>query len=418
VKSRDKQWLWLALSVVVSLVSWSYMHRILLPWEQYVNVTRGQLKQQLGDLYPRWVGTRELLLNRRNPYGPEVSHEIQIGFYGHTIEQTYDRPPSEIVDEQRFVYPLYVVLLLAPTVHLDFAHLQAWAPVVLALLTAASLWLWMLVIRWRPPVSLVISLSLFVLATPQIAQGLRLRQFGLLVAFLVALATWCVTRERYVLAGILLAFSTVKPQMVFLLIAWFLLWSLGDFRARWRLFAGFAITTGLLIGAGEILLPGWPVQFLHGLNAYRHYFPTTSPLRLLLGDWAGGGLSILIVVALIAFGWKNRRASHDSDDFLDTLSFVLIVTTLVLPLLTPYNQVLLLLPGVLLLRDWQSISRAGRLLFASLVAWPWILSLVLLLHQPAVESTSRLPLLPSSLVLFFPFLICGLMLVRPQYAVG
>ncbi len=53
-----------------------------------------------------------------------------MGFYGHPIDQTYDKPASEIVDEQRFVYPLYVVLLLAPTVHLDFRATSSLGPSV------------------------------------------------------------------------------------------------------------------------------------------------------------------------------------------------------------------------------------------------------------------------------------------------
>ena len=138
-----KPWLWFLLAVAASTVSWSYMHRVLLPWEYYVNVQRGQLKAQMGDLYPRWVGTRELLLNSRNPYGKEVSSEIQMGFYGRPIEQSYDKPASEIIDEQRFVYPVYVVLLLAPTLHVDFSVLQIWTPWVFGALTAIGVWLWM-----------------------------------------------------------------------------------------------------------------------------------------------------------------------------------------------------------------------------------------------------------------------------------
>lgn len=409
-----RHWLWLALSVITCAISWSYMHRILLPWEQYVNVTHGRLKAQMGDLYPRWVGTRELLINKRDPYGPEVSHQIQMAFYGHTIDQNYQQPASEIVDEQRFVYPIYVVFLLAPTMHVEFDQLQIWAPVILAALTCVSVWLWMGVLRWRPRAWLAISIAFFILANPQVAQGLRLRQFGLLVAFLIALAAWCITRRQYLLAGILLAFSTVKPQMVLLLIAFFLLWSLAEFRTRWRLIAGFAGTLSVLIGLGEVLLPGWPIEFLNGLEAYRRYFPTTSPLRLLLGDWAGGALSILIVFGLFAFAWRNRKASPDSMDFIETLSLVLIVTALVLPLLTPYNQVLLLLPTMLILRDWKNIPRVGQIAFSALVVWPWATGLILLAHPPSIESTSRLPLLPASIALLYPFLVSGLMFVCLQ----
>ncbi len=414
MNQHPRLWLWLPLSIVACAVSWSYMHRVLLPWEYYVNVKQGRVKAQMGDLYPRWVGTRELLLHGRNPYGTEVSHEIQMAFYGHSIEQSYDKPESEIIDEQRFVYPVYVVLLLAPTVHADFGQLQTWAPAVLAGLTAVGIWLWLGVLRWRPPPLVRLSLILLVLSSPQIAQGLRLRQFGLLVAFLVALATWCVTRQHYFMAGVLLALSTIKPQMVALCLVWFLVWSLGNWRKRWRLAVGFGIAFGILAGAGELLLPGWPRYFLEGLDAYRRYFPTTSPLRLILGNWMGGALSALIVIALLAAAWKSRKVEGNSAEFAQVLALFLIATTLVLPLVTPYNQVLLLLPLLMLVRDWHSLPGWGRMGWIALLTWPWISSLVMLADPPRLDSMSRLPLLPSALVLLFPFVVPLLMFFRRQ----
>ena len=409
-----KNWLWLVLGVVASAVSWTYMHRVLLPWEYYLDVSHGRLKAPMGDLYPRWVGTRELLLNGRNPYGAEVSHEIQTAFYGHAIEQSYDKPESEIVDEQRFVYPVYVVFLLAPTVRADFARLQEWTPVVLGALTAISVWLWMEVLRWRPPPLVFVALALFVLSSPQIAQGLRLRQFGLLVAFLLALASWCVVRRRYFVAGVLLAVATIKPQMVALCLVWFLIWTLGDWKKRWPLVAGFGMVLAALVGAGEWLLPGWPRYFLEGLAAYRKYFPTTSPLRLILGDWMGGVLSVLAMAALLAFAWGKRKVGLGSPEFVQVLALFFVGTTLVLPLLTPYNQVLLLLPVLMLIREWRSLPRWGSIAFALLVAWPLVVSQVMLVHPPQLESMHRTPLLPSALVLLFPFLLLWFVLARRQ----
>lgn len=413
-----RNWLWLVLAVTASTISWAYVHRVLLPWEYYVNVQQGRMKEQMGDLYPRWVGTRELLLNGRNPYAKEVSHQIQMAFYGHPIEQTYDKPASEIIDEQRFVYPLYVVLLLAPTVHTDFAVLEAWSPVVLALLTAISVWIWLELARWRPPLLAIAALVLFVLSSPQITQGLRLRQLGLLVAFLLALASWCVTRNRYFLAGVLLALSTIKPQMMVLCLLWLLIWSAGEWKKRWPLAAGFGIAFALLVGAAELLLPGWPRYFIEGLDPYRKYVTTaTSPFWLLLGHWVGSALSVLVVAALLALAWRKRRVAADSPEFVQMLALFLIAATLVLPLMAPFNQVLLLLPVMMLLRDWNRLPRLGRSAFTLLAAWPWIASLVLLAHPPRLDSVSRLPLLPAALVLLLPFLVSWLMLVRkPQTA--
>jgi hypothetical protein len=397
-------------ALIASATAWSYMQRVLLPWEEHVNVKPGKLKAEMGDLYPRWVGTRELLLSGRNPYGKEVSSEIQMGFYGHAIDQTYDKPASEIVDEQRFVYPLYVVLLLAPTVHLDFAHLQMWAPVIFEALTVISVWLWIGVVRWRPPPLVTASLVLLVASSPQVAQGLRLRQIGLFVAFLVALAAWLVTREHYFAGGALLAIATIKPQMVVLCIAWFLLWSFGSWKRRWPLAAGFGSALAILVGAGEMLLPGWPRFFLEGLEAYRMYFPTISPLRLILGNWIGWALSILIVIVLFVFSWLNRKASANSPEFVEGLAAVFITTALVLPLVTPYNQVLLLMPVILVLRDWAKVPRIAKIAFAGLAASTWIIELAMLAHPAPMDAMNRYPLLPS--LVAFPFVVAVLILIR------
>ncbi len=412
-----KPWLWFLLAIAASAISWSYSHRILIPWDYNVNLQRIGLQTDMGDLYPRWVGTREVWLEHRNPYSEYVSHEIQMGFYGHPIEQSFDKPPGAttppIIDEQRFAYPVYVVLLLAPTVHLNFAALQIWAPVILASLTAISAWIWLAIIRWKPPALVMAALAVFVLSSPQLAQGLRLRQLGLFVAFLLTMASWCVIRRHYFAAGVLLAVATIKPQMVLLCVIWFLLWTLGEWKKRWPVAAGFGVTLAALIGAGELLVHGWPRDFLAGLEAYRKYFPTTSPLRLLLGNWIGGAVSVLVLVALLFYAWKCRHADADSAEFIRLLALFFIATTLVLPLLAPYNQVLLLLPVAVLLRDWQSLSKAGRLAFGALVAWPPVAAMALLVYPPQIHSLSLWPLLPSAMVLFFLFLVSFLFIRHP-----
>src|SRR5690349_19170010 len=121
--------LWFLLSLCVSATTWLYVHQILSPWADAKDLQQGGLKAQMWDLYPRWVGARELLLNGRNPYGPEVSREIQIVFYGHAV--TPEEAAQHVVDEQRFAYPLYVVFLMAPTIYTDFVKVQFWAPCVL-----------------------------------------------------------------------------------------------------------------------------------------------------------------------------------------------------------------------------------------------------------------------------------------------
>lgn len=406
-----KPWMWVVAAIVASAISWSYITRVLRPWEYYLNVERGRLKALMGDLYPRWVGAEELLLHGRNPYGAEVSHKIQIGFYGHPIEQSYDKPQSEIIDEQRFAYPVYVIFLLAPTVLADFEVLQRWAPVVLGALTIISIWLWLGVLGWRPPPWLLFTLVLLVVSSLQISQGMLLRQFGLLSAFLLALATWCVVRNRLFLGGVLLAVATIKPQMVALCVVWYFIWSLGDWKNRWPLAAGFAVALGLLAGAGDILVPGWVRYFLEGLDAYRRYFPmgAMSVVRVILGNWIGGIFSVVAVSVLLVYAWNKREVPAESQEFVRVLSLVFITATLVLPLLTAYNQVLLLLPLLILIRDWVRLPRWERVGFALFLAWPFLAAAGLLLFPPPTQSFHRTALLPWELRPLTPLLVFWLM---------
>ncbi|MGA9390372.1 MAG: glycosyltransferase family 87 protein [Candidatus Sulfotelmatobacter sp.] len=404
--------IWLVLSFLVSAIAWLYAVSILGPWDRNIGEAKDGIKEQMGDLYPRWVGTRELLLRRLNPYGPEVTHEIQMGFYGHIVTQDYRESGRKMIDEQRFAYPLYVIFLMAPTIHLDFATVHRWAPTVLGLLAALSVPMSLDFLRWRPPWEKLMAITLFTLSSPQIVQGMEHQQLAIFVGFLFIAAAWCVSKNFLATAGLLLACSTLKPQMAVFPICFFFIWVAGDWRKRWKLFASFVVTLAILIGGGEWILSGWVGYFLAGAAAYQKYFPTTSVLGIAVGKTLGQILGGIIIVTLVIFAWRNRIEKADSREFANLFAAFLIGTLLAFPLLTPFNQVMLILPVMLLLKDWNSLSRFSRIAFATIVTWPWIVSLVLLLARPRLDSPNQLPLLPSFLVSFFPILLPLLLLAR------
>jgi len=67
----------LALAVLVSASTWFYMNRILRAEQVDEAAAHNRPRGNLSDLYPRWLGARELLLRGRNPYSVEITHEIQ-----------------------------------------------------------------------------------------------------------------------------------------------------------------------------------------------------------------------------------------------------------------------------------------------------------------------------------------------------
>jgi Glycosyltransferase family 87 len=408
--------LWLLLALCAAGISWLYVHRILGPWSSRTRLEDGYVIAQISDLYSPWVGTRELLLHRRNPYGTEVSHEIQMAFYGHVINQNYEGPKAKLADEQRFAYPVYEVFLMAPLVYADFAAVQRWAPFVLGSLVALTIFSCLSILQWKAPWETVAAIVLLTLSSPQIVQGMRLQQLAIVDGCLLIAAAWCVSRNHLAAAGLFLAVSTIKPQMALLPLCWFAVWATGDWARRWRLPAAFIATLTTLFAAGELLLPGWIGYFLSGLAAYRKYALPTSLLRMALGSALGDLVGGIIVIALLAFAWRNRKGAGDSRQFAGVLAAFFMGDLLVFPLFTPFNHVLLILPALLLLQDWNALPRFSRLVFVVSISWPWVMSAALLLHPPHLGSASQLPLLPSFLVPFAPLMFPLLLMTRRAQA--
>ena len=95
----------------------AYFRTVIIPAQETDAAVHDKPRGNLSDLYPRWLGARELLLNHRDPYSDEVTGDIQRGVWGRTLDP---KNPNDPQDEMRFAYPLYVVFLLAPTVTLQF----------------------------------------------------------------------------------------------------------------------------------------------------------------------------------------------------------------------------------------------------------------------------------------------------------
>ena len=146
----------LLLALLSAASMWLYVQQVLVPYQKADAAAHGRPRGNLSDLYPRWLGTRELLLYHRDPYSPEVTREIQIGYYGRPLDPGRMADPrfNEPKDQQGFAYPLHVIFLLAPTIGLPFPVVQTGFRWLLVILTLASVLLWLRVVRWRPSVAI------------------------------------------------------------------------------------------------------------------------------------------------------------------------------------------------------------------------------------------------------------------------
>jgi|SRR5579862_804530 len=369
------------LAAAAAASMWFYVIDILRAHQIADSRAKGTPRGNLSDLYPRWVGTREMLLHHSNPYSREVTLEIQEGYYGRRLDPNRPNDPK---DQQGFAYPLYVVFLLLPLAGFTFHNVQIFFYWLLGGLTALSVYLWLRLLRWRlrpPGYAGVIFLTLGSFAA---VQGIRLQQLSLLVAALLAFSAACVAGGFLFCGGALLALATIKPQLAWLLAGWLILWAISDWNRRRRLLLGFALVMALLLGGAELVLPGWLRMFIASIQQYHGYTQNASVLDE-LAPWASAGkILALLAIALSAYLlWKLRMVPENSDQFGRAIALLTAVTVLVVPMYAPYNQVLLV-PGILLLWKDRRLFLAGSrglrlgcITGVLALAWQWIASLAL-----------------------------------------
>jgi Glycosyltransferase family 87 len=399
---------------------WFYVDQVLKPQQVADAALHNRPRGNLSDLYPRWLGARELLLHGRNPYSNEITAEIQKGYYGRLLNPSL---PDDPKDRQAFAYPVYVVFLLAPAIKLPFELVQVWFRWILVLLAVAGVWCWLRVLQWRLSLPAKILCVVLLLGSFPEVQGIRLQQLSLLVAALLAAGAACVATGFLFLGGAILALATIKPQLALPLAAALLLWAASDWKTRWRLLAGFATIMGLLLAASEFLLPGWWRMFWQAMRDYRQYTGSQSVLDQLvnweLGPRGGEILAALAVLACGALLWRLGSHAFASESFGHAIALVMALTVLIVPMYAPYNQVLLV-PAILLLvrerKDLTSNSRPMRMIYALgifVFAWPWLASLMLTMvcrfSRTSAMAAWKLPLYATfalPVLVFMLTLIC------------
>ena len=371
------------------------------------------------DFYPIWLTSRESLLHHRDPYGPEMTREIQIGLFGRPLDQT---DPAVPTDPRSFANPAFAAELIWPLALLPFASARIILVLILPAVTAFSIVLWLSLLRLRAGPAALATITFLTLSSYAVLEGLFAEQMGLFVGFLLAASMAAITRGRLFLSGSLLALTLVKPQMTILVAAYLLLWSLDRLRARRAFIVGFFLMLGLLGTSSLLVWPHWISEWLQVVSAYRQY--STPPLVCyLLGNSVGSRFGPILIAALlvmaIALAWRIRRASTASAEFALTVSLLLAVTAItLLPGQAVYDHIVLL-PGILLVafswRRFASSSLPVRLVLgitALGLFWQWICAPVVIAMRPLVSRPffySMLLPLPIRTAASIPFGILALL---------
>ena len=315
------------------------------------------------DFYARWANGCALVWSGTNPYSDEAMLEAQMGMHGHPAQVGEDRAA--------FAYPLYTLFFFWPLCYVQpYPLVQAiWMTLMLYALLAAAV-LTARVAGWRPGYGIWGATLMWSVFNYPHFRAIVLGQMATLVFLGLALTLWALRRKKDILAGAVLAVTTIKPQMSFLLVPWILWWS--AWRRRWSVWAGFCGAMVLLVVISLALVPTWIADFIEDVRSYRDSWTQASgsseelvqqgkdetvtaqvknyrsliwmiTRHLLKLGPAAEVVSVTVLSAYVLLvSWQRRQA--DWRGFLWVTGLVLIATNFVAPRTATTHYTMLLLP--------------------------------------------------------------------------
>jgi len=314
------------------------------------------------DFFARWYGGKELVLHGRNPYDREIDLEAQKIMFGR-----YSRPDE---DQVNFAYPLYTVYLFWPLTFVRYAWAQAIWMTVLQFSLVALTALTLVLSTWKPHLGVLASTIVWGVFFYPGARAIMLGQFSILVSLAALIAVWGLLTDRGGLGGSALALATIKPQMVFLVIPFLLLWAWR--RRQWRFIAGFGGTLAVLGISSLLWVPDWIFRFVNNIGAYSQYVGFGNPLENLTARFAPGWDHLLTplvtaaLLALLAYFWYRPLTAHP-DEFLWALTWTLLIGNLIAFRSATANHVMLYLPLIFVFKRLYALKWGA--LWTVLVQW-------------------------------------------------
>jgi len=332
------------------------------------------------DFLVHWMGTRNFLLYGTSPYSDQTAIAIQTMAYGR---------PAIIGKEHelRVAYPLYSIVLFTPFALIpDFTLARAiWMTVLEGALVLVS-FISIRLADWKPN---ILILALFMLFSVFWYHGLRPLINGnavILIALFIVGAFYAIKNGNDELAGVLLAFSSVKPQLAVVVMAFVFIWSLRQ--GRLKIIVWMLTTLLLLVLSAVLLIPDWMLQNVREVMRYPGYNPPGTLATALLAMLPGLGKRLPLIIAgllgIIMLGeWFLVKPNRDFKTFLWTASLSLVISQWIGIQTDPGNFIILMPALVLSLALLESRWRWGKV-FTYLVMLFLFLGLWWLFIQTAI----------------------------------
>ncbi len=335
-KNRKIQW------VVVSLLG-----ILIIAGLTWVNYSFSKNNLGGNDFLAHYVGTRSLIFEGVSPYSDEVAEEIQTMVFG--------RPAQEGEIEHRVVYPLFSALIFAPFALIrDYTIARVAWMTFLEISLILTAYLALELFAWKPKIGVLGFYFLYSLLWYHAFRGLINGNAVILISLFLTGTMFAIKNGKDRVAGLLLAFSTFKPNLVTLVIIFVLIWCV--YQRRQQVILWFFGTIVVLTLGGMLVIPDWIIQNIWEILKYPAYNPAGS-IGEVIGGWFPGIETTIRWVIGVSLGlilgyewWIARK--QNVEWFLWTTCFTLVISQWIGIQTDPGNFIILFTPFVMVLTFW------------------------------------------------------------------
>jgi hypothetical protein len=376
LRRNNVQWIVFVFAFVILLV--------VVTWENY---EYSKANPGGNDFLVHWMGTRTFIQEGISPYSDQTALRIQ--------QLAYGRPALPGEHELRVAYPLYSIVLFLPFALIpDFTLARALWMTVLEVGLIALSFISMRLTDWKPRFPTLVFFLIFSVMWYHGFRPLINGNVVILVALGFAGALLAFRLGFDELAGVLIAFTSIKPQLALLITLYFTIMAI--YRKRWRFIFWLYGTLFLLSLAVTLLLPDWLIQNIREVLRYPGYNPPGT-LQAAIGVWlpaigkrTGQGITFLLCVILIIEWWSARRSEFRG--FLWAACLTLVISQWI-GIQTDPGNFIILFPGLILVfavleERWRRIGEIISLVcLILLLSGIWALFLTTVQYGPQPQQS-------------------------------
>lgn len=346
------------------------------------------------DFLPHYVGARALIFEGVSPYSEEVALEIQNLVFG--------RPATSDENETRVVYPLYSVLLFAPFALITDYNLArvAWM-LFLEISLIVTAFMALKLFEWKPKLTMLGFYYLFSIFWYHAFRSLINGNAVIVVGLILTGTLYAIKAEKDKIAGLLLSFSTIKPNLVILVIIFIMIWCI--YQKRTQIIIWFLGSMVVLTLGGMLVIPNWILQNIWEILNYPAYNPAGS-IADVIGSWFPGMQSIIkwmisggLGLLLVYEWWIARK--QEFHWFLWTVCITLLISQWIGIQTDPGNFIVLFTPFIMVIafldKRWSKFGSAAAVtLLVIVLIGLWVLFITTLNYdfQPAQSPLLYFPL--------------------------